>query len=174
MQLKIMLSALSISAAAAAYLFGVRLTLIEVPASTTLREIIHDGGPVQQIWTGFSATITAYVGPLLALLILGFGATFFIYLIFRFALKLAAKLANEAVQTVLNPIARAANIGKNLAAGGAGIAKDGAGRVAEAAKAGVGGVAVAKNKMLAMVGFPIAAKPTPEIPKHQIEDARKQ
>ncbi len=156
MKVRLIAAAIVVCLGSTAFFFGLRLTVVETPALTTLRDIIYDAGPVQQIWTGFSATVIAYVGPLLALLVIGLVATGAIYLIFLFALKLFAKLAKEAAETVLWPLSKAANFGKDIAVGGVdalknGVdaVKDGAGRAAgfgaDAVKVGVGNVVAVKE-----------------------------
>lgn len=182
-------SAITTLIAGAAFAFGVRLTVIETPAARTLRDIVYDGGPAQQIWTGFSATIIAYIGPLMGLLILGCGASCAMYVVFWVALKLLARLAREAAETVVAPIRQAANFGRDLAAGGVdavkgglGAVKDGAGRAlergADVAKAGVGGAVAAKEALVNVAGnigglWPGVSKQTPDSSPRQLEDLNK-
>ena len=182
MRVWLFVTALAVSVVGAAFAFGVRLTMIDTPAAKTLRDIVYDGGTVQQIWTGFSTTMTAYVGPLIALLILGCGAACAMYLAFLLALKLFARLAEEAVQTVVRPITRAVGLGKEVAAGGVdavkggyGVMKDGAGRVrdrgVDVAKAGVDTAVAARDAVLKLL--PVAAKQPPEVTSGQIEGVGK-
>jgi len=165
MKVRILFALLVMCLGAAAFVFGVRFTVIETTAGNTLRDIVYDGGPIQQVWTGFSGTFSAYVGTLAALFLLGLGAAFSIYLVFLLALKLFAKLVNDAVKTVIYPITQAVNVGKGYAAGASDFAKGGveavkdrAGRAAvfggDVAKAGIGNAVAAKD---AAGGFIVAA-----------------
>ena len=189
MRFWLLATALSMSIFGAALAFGVRLTMIDTPAAKTLHDIVYDGGPVQQIWSGFSATITAYVGPLVALLVLGWGAAFAMYLVFLFSLKLLARLANEAVQTVVSPVVRAAGFGKDVAAGGVdavmggiGIVKDGMGRMrdrgVDVAKNGFDNAVAAKDALVNVAGNigarrPGTSKQAPEVTPRQVEGVSK-
>lgn len=175
MRARLFAMALVCAACWAAFWFGARLTVVETPAGKTLRDIIHDGGPVQQIWTGFSATMTAYIGPLLAMLILGCGAAFAMYLVFLLALKLLARLAKEAGQTVIRPIKQALDFGKDFATGGYGAAADVAGRARDR---GADTVVAMKDALTSVAGniagrLPGSARQAPDVEPRQIEGVNK-